>query len=185
MKKIIFSVVILLLTTQFLYGENKDIENIRKWFKEINQKANSPYLGYSRFQMADNGASTEGGLIIAHVSKKKFKKITVEHLGEMGKKNTDYYFKDGKLFFVYSIMTVYNAPVYLTKLEANKQKVEFFDPKKSKKTTERIYLKDGKLIRWLDSQNKKLNTKSKDAKDRIKEINNEVKRIISLIKKEI
>ena len=143
--------LVLLFSSQVIYSKDgENIKNIRKMFNEINQRANSSFLEYSRFQMNDNSNSTEGGMIIAFVLKKKFKKISVKYLGEMGKYDADFYFKDNKVFFVYSVRTNYNAPMYLTKSEAKKQGIEAFDPVKSTKDENRLYFKDDKLIKWLD-----------------------------------
>jgi len=188
MKNIIILLIVLLFSSQVIYakdGENKDIKNIKKMFSEINRKSNSSYLEYSRFQMLDNNNSTEGGMIVAFVLKKKFKKISVKYLGEMGKYDADFYLKDNKVFFVYSVRTNYNAPMYLTKSEAKKQGIEAFDPKKSTKDENRLYFKDDKLIKWLDNKKEELDVKSKKSLNKSKEIHKEIKRIITLIKKEI
>ncbi len=72
MKRFILYVAILLLTTQFLYGENKDIKTIRKWFKEINQKSNPNEIKFSMLVINDDQYSTEGGRITVFLSKKKY-----------------------------------------------------------------------------------------------------------------
>jgi hypothetical protein len=186
MKNIILLAIVLLFSSQIIYGKDgDDIKNIKKMFNEIEQKANSSYLGYSRFQMVDNSNSTEGGMIIAYVLKKKFKKISVKYLGEMGKNDTDFYLKDNKIFFVYDVRTNYNAPVYLTKLEAKKQGIEAFNPKKSKKDENRFYFKDNKLIKWLNSDKKEVDVNSKESLTKSSDLQKEIKRVINLIKEEI
>jgi len=188
MKKMIILLIVLLFSSQVIYssdGENENIKNIKKMFAEINRKSNSSYLEYSRFQMVDNKNSTEGGMIVAFVLKKKFKKISVKYLGEMGKYDADFYLKDNKIFFVYTIRTTYNAPMYLTKKQAKKQGIDAFDPKKSTKEENRFYFKDSKLIKWLDDKKQEVDVKSKRSLEKSIELNKEIKRIISLIKKEI
>lgn len=186
MKNIITLILVLLFLSQVIYAKDgEDIKNIKKMFNEINQKANSSYLEYSRFQMNDNSKSTEGGMIIAFVLKKKFKKISVKYLSETGKYDADFYFKNNKVFFIYTVRTNYNVPIYLDKAEAKKDGVEAFDPEKSTKEENRFYFKDDKLIRWIDKNKDKVNVSSKKALSKSVELLKEVKRIISLIKKEI
>ncbi len=185
MKRFIFYAAILLFTTQMLYGENKDIKNIRKWFKEINQKSNPNEINYPMLVINDDQYSTEGGRITVFLSKKKFKKISAVYLGETNKYQVDFYFKDGKVFFIYQVRTIYNAPIYITKPEAEKQGIEAFNPEKSKVQATRYYYKDGKLIRFINEKNKKINVDDKSVKEKSKAVKEELKRILAIIKKEI
>ena len=180
LKKII--ILALLMSSLYIFGENKDIEAIRKEFKEINSKAKPVLLDYTMIVTLIDKDSEKPAKVIAYLDNKKFKKISVEYMGETVKVNTDYYFKDGKLFFVYTVNTEYNASIYMDKKQAEKLGIEAFDPKKSKITTQRFYLKNGKLIRWLDKNKKKLDVNSKKASEKLKEILQESERIKKEVK---
>ena len=73
-----------------------------------------------------------------------------EFYGEMGKLKEDYYYNEGKLFFVFAVRSIYSAPVY------TEEKIDI--------TTEenRYYFNNDKMIRWIDSQSVKILKTSDD-----------------------
>ena len=178
--------IMILISTQSYGKKDKRVEIIRKWFKDTNYKAENTKV-FPVFKMNDSTKSTEGGTITAYISKKQFKKIKVEYLFETGKYNAEFYFHDNILFFVYTKRTYYNAPIYLTKVDAEgeAQGVEAFDPKKSSFQENRYYFNNKKLIRWIDKKRKQIDPNSKVAKDKEVDIKKELKEYITKIKKEL
>ncbi len=70
---------------------------------------------------------------------------------EMWKSVGEYYFHNGKLFFIYESTMEYNEPIYS----------ENFDLKKSKTEWNRYYFIDDKMVRWLDNDKKEVKKDSK------------------------
>lgn len=127
---------------KMLSSEEK-INEIRAVYNKINKN-----LASYRVTEFDNDESTEGGTSKFYIHNNQFVKITKEYLGEMGKRNIDYYFtENGELRFVFEQLTHYNAPMYVT--EDTEDGMEAFDPKKSTVEENRYYFYNDELIRWL------------------------------------
>ena len=85
------------------------------------------------------GESTEGGELIGYFKDSSLRKIAATFYGETGKALVEYYFWDGRLFFVLRAESRYTAPM---------------SGKVKSKTEERFYFDDEKLIQWLDAKKK-------------------------------
>jgi hypothetical protein len=80
--------------------------------------------------------------------------IEAEFLGETGKANHEYYFKNDSLFFLFIKTELYNAPIttlFKPKDELEKDGLERQDPNKSRFLEDRYYFYNGELIQWLDN----------------------------------
>lgn len=85
------------------------------------------------------GESTEGGEITAWFKGSTLRKLSAQFFGETGKALEEYCFADGRLIFVLRVETRYTKPMSgVTK----------------NKTEQRFYFAVGKLIRWLNPENK-------------------------------
>lgn len=89
--------------------------------------------------------STEGGIRKYYYKGNALKKIIEEHYGEGGKLYRELYIKNNRIYFIYSMYTIYNSHILSPK----------FNEKKSKIEEERYYFnKQGVLIRYIDENNK-------------------------------
>lgn len=84
--------------------------------------------------------SAEGGELTAYFKDASPRKLSARFFGEIGRTLEEYYFaKDNKLMFVLRVEIHYTKPMSgVTK----------------NKTEQRFYFADGKLIRWLNPDNK-------------------------------
>ena len=128
----------------------KTIDDIRANFSESRKNIDS----MNRSKVELNELSTEGAEATIYKQNKEIKLIEVKAYMEMGNAKDEYYFKDGKLFFVYTKEENYNAP----------PTTKFFDESKIEISENRYYFIDNKLVKWL--KDKKIVPKS--SKDYIK-----------------
>lgn len=129
---------------------NKKIKKIRSVYQHVNTNQQSYEVKTHKLH-----ESSEGGEKIFYIENNQFRKIVENHFGEMGKRNTEYYFdENGALSFIFDVMTHYNVPIYIDEPEPGIEEV--FDPKKSKTKENRYYFYAGKMIRWIDSDGNKV-----------------------------
>lgn len=107
--------------------------------------------------------------------------VRVELYGESGKAFEEYYFKDGKLIFVFIESHEYNVPYYVDEKTAKETGQPAFDPEKTKIEEDRYYFSAGKLVRWVDENKKQVDVNSKEAKEATKTIQAFVKEVLDLI----
>ncbi len=137
--------------------ENDLVQEIRKEFNNINTND-------SKYQIKTkdlDGYSTDGGELKAYYEQNDLKKIIVLYYGETGKVAIDYYFKNNNVFFIFRQDYRYNSPYYVTEPDTSIG-LEAFDYNKTKIIENRFYISNNKLIRWLDSDKKKVDKKSKE-----------------------
>jgi hypothetical protein len=109
------------------------IKKIKSDFALINKQ-----LKFLKKKTKDaSGMSAEGGVVTGYYSKGELKKVHCIFYGETGKVETDYYFDNKNLFFLYKKETVYDKPISL----------KGFKIKNS--TESRYYLFGGKVIRTI------------------------------------
>jgi hypothetical protein len=85
------------------------------------------------------GESTEGGELTGYFDESNLRKLSAKFFGETGKALEEYYFAENQLIFVLRVESHYTKPMSgVTK----------------NKTEQRFYFADGKLIRWLNPDNK-------------------------------
>lgn len=158
MKIVILVFSLIFFTTQII-GQDSDsgeIQRIRTEFKRIEQD-----FGLSKQKTDFFDDSTDGAEMTVFSDKAGFvRKISVIYFGESGKFNADYYLKDNKLFFVFSQRHEYNRPYYWDENTAKENEdTEVFDISKTTIFENRYYFNpDLKLIRWIDENNKTIET---------------------------
>lgn len=127
-----------LLSVFSLHAQITSISDIKRTYANIHKHLNS----YTKTHKIIQGISSEGAKATYFYNKKhKITLIQLQALGEMGKTDEEYYFSDGKLFFLYRVNSTYNAPIYVPQ----------FNQKKTKITKERFYFIDNKLVKYLDN----------------------------------
>lgn len=157
MKKIYIIVSLIFLITVPLYSQNseKELDQIRTWFSEVNSnvshysKAEFPEISISkdlnpdqfsmegakiyRFEKANMTKFFDGGLLV---------KLVVEISGVREELISEYYFKEGNLFFVDKVLTVYHRPKWHDEFDESEKSI----------SKNRFYFKDNQLIRWVNPE---------------------------------
>ena len=142
---------------------DKKIELIRNEYSNINNNINN----FSKKTKELTGFSTEGGKLDIFTRGGDIRKLTANHYGEMGKRVEEYYYKDGKPFFIYSKTFHYDKPFgEIIETEENK-----------------FYLSDNKLIKWIDSNNETVNPETTEFSKAQNEILNDSETYLKLTKK--
>ena len=111
--------------------EKDSISSIRARYAAINKNL----ARYRVVKKELSGFSTEGGELVAYFDGPSVVKMAATHLGETGRSVEEFYYRDGKLFFVFRRRETYDEPM---------------SGKVSKTAEDRFYFDDGRLIRWLD-----------------------------------
>ena len=146
MNRLLIISTFLLLTSNFLFGQEKDslVADIRMKYSETRTNI----LHYDTKMIEIRDESTEGGQAVGSYDNSELKLIEVLWLGETGKRLIEYYFHDGQLIFAVKQDFDYNRPIYW--LEENGDN-EVFDPKKTTVKEDRYYFNNEKLFLWLDN----------------------------------
>lgn len=164
------TICILLITLFFTYScsgqQQKDIskkqetlkntDSIETIISEIRKeyiKINTDSSRYKLIQKDLNGESAEGGLLKKYFYNDTMQKASTIFFGETGKLTLDYYFKKGKIIFIYEREDRYNVPIY-----GNKSKV-------GATKENRYYFNGQHLIRWIGDDGKIKGTKYYAAKE--------------------
>lgn len=153
MTRLIIISTFVLLTSNLLFAQNKDsyVKDIRSKYTKI--RANLDAYDTTMIEIWDE--STEGGQATAYCDKGDLKLIEVVWLGEVGKKQIEYYFNNGKIIFVFAQNFNYNRPIYWDEKTAKENgDNEVFDSKKTIIKEDRYYFNNEKLFLWLDNNKK-------------------------------
>jgi hypothetical protein len=126
------------------------INTIRQHYAQINRSAGL----YKKVKKALSGFSAEGGELVAYFHGPSVMKMVATHFGESGKALEEYYFWNGKLIFVLRTDFRYDKPL---------------SGKVVKKTENRLYFSDDKLIRWIDENAKEVASEKAEYAEKQKE----------------
>ncbi|HEX8834160.1 MAG TPA: hypothetical protein VF719_08160 [Abditibacteriaceae bacterium] len=88
------------------------------------------------------GLSVEGGTLRAYLLNGAPRKLLVHHYGESGKAVEEYYFWNGRLFFVLRAVFAYDEPL------GSGQPGKPSGIKERRTGEIRLYFREGKLVRW-------------------------------------
>ena len=140
--------ILFLLVSLMNFGASNiegKIAQIRKDFESTNAVKN-----YVIKEVEDSEQSTDGGVVKYYLQNGIVKKIVVEHFGESWNSLTEYYVKNGKVYFIFDKSEKYNVPYYYVDskwYKENKLKNgEVFDKRKSKFSEQRYYFDENKKI---------------------------------------
>ena len=111
----------------------ESISSIRERYAAINKNLSK----YRVVKKELSGFSTDGGELVANFAGESVVKIAATHQGETGRSLEAFYYRGGKLIFVFHRRETYDEPM---------------SGKVSKTAEERFYFADGRLIRWLDNR---------------------------------
>jgi hypothetical protein len=124
-----------------LSQSNDAIESIRQHYANINQNV----ARYRRVKKNLTGFSAEGGELFAYFHGPSVMKLVATFYGETGRTVEEYYFWNGQLIFVLSTDNRYDKPL---------------SGKIVRKTENRFYFKDDKMIRWQGENGKEVASNS-------------------------
>jgi len=113
------------------------IETIRQHYADINK--NAPL--YRRVKKNLTGFSAEGGELLAWFHGPSVMKMVATFYGESGKAIEEYYFWNGQLIFVFRTDNHYDKPL---------------SGKVARKSENRLYFQDDRLIKWLGEDGKEV-----------------------------
>ena len=158
-KSVIIAVLISLVSFGNINVESK-IDQIRKDYKSTNDIKN-----YIVKEIEDDEQSIEGGVIRYYFQNGIVKKIITEYFGETWRGTTEYYVKNGKVYFIFNRTEKYNVPYYINADWYRENDVEIgevFDSKKSEIFEKRYYFDENmKLIRYTDENKKNIENAQK------------------------
>ncbi len=144
---IISTVFAIPVSTGFSFSQESDFKDIRDQYTEIRNHLNH----YQIRKLDVQGESAEGAKLTAYIEDTLIRLIVAEYYGESGKRVIEYYYTNQRVFFILDVIVTYNRPVYYDSLQAAENNdPEWHDPLKSKKTEERLYFKNDRMIRWID-----------------------------------
>lgn len=157
------SVIIVVLVSLVSFGNvnvESKIAQIRKDYASANAIKN-----YIVKQIEDDEQSIEGGVIRYYFQNGIVKKIITEYFGETWRGTTEYYVKNGKVYFIFNRTEKYNVPYYINADWYRENDVEIgevFDSKKSEIFEKRYYFDENmKLIRYTDENKKNIENAQK------------------------
>ena len=135
MKRKVFAVIALLLalsSTRLAHADStgQNIASVRTHYAQIERNLRN----YKRIQTEFPDQSAEGGTFVVYSHRGVPRKIVAHFYGEMGNIQSDYYFWNGRLFFVLQTQIRYDEPL----------------GKEKSRAQDRFYFASGKLIRWID-----------------------------------
>lgn len=126
--------------------------------------------------------STEGGETTGYYKDNVIQKISSTLLGETGKQIRDYYFNKQQLIFVLEIDHRYNAPIYLDQKLADEMGVsQVFDIEKTEIIENRLYLKNDKIFKWLNTKDNSVNRTPEEVLWKTEDIMNDAERLLKLL----
>ena len=126
-------VILFLLVSLMNFGASNiegKITQIRKDFTNTNAVKN-----YVIKEVEDSEQSTDGGVVKYYFQNGVVKKIVAEYFGESGNNLTEYYIKNGKVYFIFDKTEKYNVPYYVDSKWYKENEIkngEIFDKRKSK-----------------------------------------------------
>ncbi len=156
MNRIFMITALLFLTVLSAYSQNseKELDQIRNWFREINSNTSQykkvKYPDIKVYKDINPEYSMEGEEIyrLVKINMTKFfegeqlVKIVLEFYGDREDMTSEYYFKNGSLFFVDKTKTIYHKPKWDDAFKESERSI----------AKNRFYIKDNQLIRWINPE---------------------------------
>ncbi|TRX60692.1 hypothetical protein FNH22_06510 [Fulvivirga sp. M361] len=119
---------------------------IRKLYKETQDNKST----YKKLTQDDFENSSEGGELTAFKDSKEVRLIKAKYYGHMGQSESEYYYLNNKICFIFRKDFSYNMPPTQPDYDDNKTTLK----------ESRYYFWGGKMIRWITPDGKYMDTKS-------------------------
>ena len=121
--------------------------------KDYYMYVNSNEASFSTVNGKVNANTSEEADVLTYLHEGKPVKVRIEFSGETGKLVSEYYIKDGQLLYASDQQHTYNRPVSMDSTKAAALgSSEWHDPTKSIVLKDQFFFWNGKLIKWVDSQ---------------------------------
>jgi translation elongation factor EF-Ts len=149
MKLIYFFILLLITGNGTAQGNKKVLAAIKSNCAIINKN-----IAAYRVKEVGSDEAAEGSYIKGYYKGAVIQLIIQEDFNESARHKIKYYFKNNQLIFAGYKHYNYNVPYMVTKEAAIKEgSTEWFDPKKTKLVTKRIYVSRQKIIYWSNGKN--------------------------------
>ncbi len=128
-----------------------DITGTQKTCKDIVEHLSS----YEHKTLDITGKSAETNGLSFYFKNNKLVLATIATYEESGRTNAQYFFDNEELICVIQDEYVYNRPTYMTEERALKDGDSvWYDDTKTKMTTTRYYFFEGRMVKWINKDNK-------------------------------
>lgn len=151
-------------------GDDAVFQSIRRQVVQIDSKGNS----YRQVQRDVEGKSTEGGVVTGYYDGKSLRKIVATYYGESGKVTEEYYVLNGSPIFVLRTDYRYNKPLGEPPFGTS-------NPKVVSQQQDRFYFSKGKLVRWIDPEDKQSTLDGKKAEVEERRLCQDVEALLRLL----
>ncbi|HYR74821.1 MAG TPA: hypothetical protein VEM96_03175 [Pyrinomonadaceae bacterium] len=141
MKRILTILIFVLAVVNVFANASIQREDPIQSIRQHSAQINGSVPRYKRVKKDLSGFSAEGGGLLAYFHGPSIMKMVATYFGESGKAAEEYYFWDGKLIFVLRTDFRYDKPL---------------SGKVSRKTENRFYFSNHKLIKWIDENGKQV-----------------------------
>ena len=189
MSRYSFLKLCLLVAMVFCYGNgyaqtDDRIELIRANFKYINSSLDKFDKKVIELP-SELSESTEGGELVAYAESGKLRKLVLGNYSESGKVIIEYYFTENELFFCFVQKSTYNVPFTVDEERAKEMGLdEWFDEEKTEVEENRYYYHDGLLIRWIDEDGNRVDSTSREFREKEVAVKQSLKSLVGMIKKQ-
>jgi len=155
MNRILIFIPLILITAlpAFSQSAEEDLDEIRHWFREVNENISlCRKVEYTDIKVhkdtnpdhysmeAEKIYRLAEANMIKFIKDQQLVKVILDFNGDREDLTSEYYFKNGNLFFVDKTKTVYHKP---------KWDEDFSESEKSI-AKDRFYIKNNRLIRWIN-----------------------------------
>ena len=89
-----------------VFGQANGITEIRKLYKETQDNKST----YKRLTQDDFENSSEGGELTAYQNSTEVRLIEAKYYGNLGKSESEYYYLNGQIYFIFRKDFSYNMP---------------------------------------------------------------------------
>lgn len=128
------------------FGQDEVIAEIRRLYKETQDNKST----YQKLTQDDFENSSEGGELTAYKNSKEVRLIVAKYYGHMGKSESEFYYLNGRIYFIFRKDFRYNMPPTESGYDQDKTTVE----------ESRNYFWNNKMIRWITSDGKYVDAES-------------------------
>lgn len=144
-------VLAFLLTMSLHSCREDDITGTQQKCKEINEHLPE----YKRKNIESSIQSENVTSLTIYLKDDKIALAVAASYTETDRSTSKYYFDNNKLMCVVQEEYTYNKPTYVTEEKALKNgDTVWYDDTKTKHTTSRYYFYDGRMVKWVDKDNK-------------------------------
>lgn len=146
-----FTALVFFMILIFTSCSENDITGTQKTCKEI--LSNLSTYQHKTLDLA--GQNSESNGVSFYIKDNKVMLATIATYSETGRTNAQYFFDNNDLICVVQQDYIYNRPTYMTEERATKDGDSvWYDDTKTTMSTTRYYFYDGRMVKWINKDNK-------------------------------